>query len=171
MSDMVEMIPLVGIKIGNENINLLDSKEKVKLILGNPYSTYEQSYYYFENELRVDFNEQNLVEFIEFLAGIDGKIQPQIYGIRAFEVEADTLYEILKSKNNGDIDDSENGYSYSFLDISVGVYRESRPEDVQEMIESAKEDGEPMDVEEIEYEMRKATHWDTIGIGVKNYYR
>ena len=57
------------------------------------------------------------------------------------------------------------------MDISVGVYRESRPEDVQEMIESAKEDGEPMDVEEIEYEMRNATHWDTIGIGVKNYYR
>lgn len=46
----------------------------------------------------IDFNEQNRVEFIEFLAGIDGDIQPQIYGVNAFEVGADELYDILEEK-------------------------------------------------------------------------
>ncbi|MDO4168985.1 MAG: hypothetical protein Q4D45_03710 [Lachnospiraceae bacterium] len=171
MNNMIEIIPLVGIKLRNQSIHLLDSKERVESLLGNPGSIYENSYYYFENELRIDFNRCNCVEFIEFLGGIDGKIQPQIYGVKAFEEDADTLYTILKSKNHGEIDDSENGYSYCFFHISVGIYRETIPDDVQEMIEDAKEDGEPMDAEDIEYEMKKATHWDTIGIGIKNYYR
>jgi len=28
-----------------------------------------------------------------------------------------------------------------------------------------------MDAEEIEYEMQRANHWATIGIGVKDYYQ
>lgn len=39
------------------------------------------------------------------------------------------------------------------------------------MIGEAEDDGEPMDDEEVAYEMRKADHWATIGIGVENYYR
>lgn len=38
------------------------------------------------------------------------------------------------------------------------------------MIAEAEADGDPMDADEIEYEMRKANHWATIGIGVENYY-
>jgi len=62
------------------------------------------------------------VEFIEFLAGTKGKLKPEIYGASAFDTDASVLYELLKDKNNGDIDDNENGYSYRFLNISVGVY-------------------------------------------------
>lgn len=171
VSNIIEMIPLVGIKMQKKSINLLDLREKVKLVLGRPYGVHKNSYYYFNNELRIDFNKQGLVEFIEILSGVDGKIQPKIYGVKAFQIEANVLYEILKNENSGEIDDSENGYSYSFLNTSVGIYRETTPEDVEEMIEDAKEEGEPMDSQDIEYEIKKATHWDTIGIGVKDYYR
>ena len=88
----------------------------------------------------------------------------------AFQTEADNLYNILSEKNHGGIDDSENGYSYSFLNISVGVFRSSIPDAVQEMIEDADEEGDPMEADEIEYEMRKANYWSTIGIGIENYY-
>lgn len=45
------------------------------------------------------------------------------------------------------------------------------PENIEKMIKEAEEEGEPMDQEEIEYEMRTAEHWATIGIGVEIYYR
>lgn len=39
------------------------------------------------------------------------------------------------------------------------------------MIEDAEEDGEPLDDDDIEYETRRANHWNTIGIGIENYYK
>ena len=84
---------------------------------------------------------------------------------------ADDLYDMLSEKNHGEIDDSENGYSYGFLNISVGVYRPAVLEDVEDMIREANEDGAPMDEEEIKDEMKRADYWATIGIGVEGYYR
>lgn len=167
----VEIIPLTGIKIDDKIISLSTLRENVEDLLGAPCRTWKNSLYYFNNELRFDFDENGRVDFIEFLAGADGEIQPQIYGVYVFQTEADDLYDILKEKNNGEIDDHENGYSYGFLNISVGVFRDAVPEAVQEMIEEAAADGEPMDADDVEYEMRKAKYWATIGIGVKDYYR
>ena len=121
--------------------------------------------------LRFDFDDDGKVEFIEFLGSIDGELQPIIYDVPAFQSKADTLYNILREENRGDIDDSEDGYSYGFLNISVGVYRSSIPKDVEEMIKEADEAGEPMDAGDIEEERRKADYWSTIGIGIEDYYR
>lgn len=81
------------------------------------------------------------------------------------------MYNVLSEENQGEIDDSEDGYSYGFLNISVGIYRPSVPEDVEDMIAEATADGKPMDEAEIEDEMKKANYWVTIGIGVRDYYR
>lgn len=168
--DNIEIKPLFGIDFNNIEIKLGASECEVKAALGEPYSVWENSLYYFENELRFDL-ENSSVEFIEFLGGIDGKLQPIIYGTSAFQTDADKLYEILSQRNNGEIDNSESPYSYGFLEISVGVYRENIPDEVQEMIKDAEENGEPLDEEVIAEETRRAAHWATIGIGVDNYYR
>ena len=110
------------------------------------------------------------VEFIEFLGGIEGTLHPVIYGKSAFQEDADEIFELLKKENNGDIDDSENGYSYSFIETSVGIYRTSTPESVKEDIEDIKADG-VYDQEYVDEELKKAHHWATIGIGKKNYYK
>ena len=167
----IKIIPLVGIEFDDITIALYSSCEDVKNLLGEPYSTQDDSLYYFNNELRFDFDDDGKVEFIEFLGSIDGELQPIIYDVPAFQSKADTLYNILREENRGDIDDSEDGYSYGFLNISVGVYRSSIPKDVEEMIKEADEAGEPMDAGDIEEERRKADYWSTTGIGIKDYYR
>ena len=39
--------------------------------------------------MAIDYRE-NKVDFVEFLAGIDGKLKPTIYGVSAFDVNANT---------------------------------------------------------------------------------
>ena len=142
MCSIIEIMPLIGVKWGNNVINILDSSGQVKSILGEPESIFEKSYYYFNSELRIDFDENNCVEFIEFLAGINGKLQPVIYGIKAFETDADNLYDILKKNNNGEIDDElGKGYAYSFLNISVGIFRQNTPPEIKEMMDEMIEQG------------------------------
>ncbi len=53
-------------------------------------------YYYFDSEMAIDYNDNNTVEFIEFLGGIDGSLQPHIYGVSAFGLPADDLVELLR---------------------------------------------------------------------------
>ena len=108
---------------------------------------------------------------MEFLSGADGTLRPKIYNVSVFETKADDLFDILKKQNNGPVNDSEHGYSYQFPNISVGVYREAVPEDVNEMIEEAKSFGNPMSDDEIEYEMKRANYWATIGCGSVGYYQ
>ena len=126
--------------------------------------------YYFNNEMVIDYSD-NKVEFIEFLGGVDGILNPVIYEISVFEAQAKDLFEILKERNNGVIADTENGYSYQFHNISVGVYREAVPKEVEEMIVEAASFGNPMSDDEIEYEMKRANHWSTMGIGIAGYYQ
>ncbi|MBE6023425.1 MAG: hypothetical protein E7231_09355 [Cellulosilyticum sp.] len=173
MCRIIEIMPLIGIKWGNNAINILDSSNQVKSILGEPESIFKKSYYYFNSDLRIDFDENNCVEFIEFLAGINGKLQPIIYGIKAFETDVDNLYDILKEKNNGEIyDELGKGYAYAFLNISVGIFRQNTPAQIKEMTdEMIKEGIDIQDNEDLEIEKQKAFHWATIGIGGKGYYK
>ena len=172
MNDLNDIVitPLKSVRIGGSEIRLGCTPSELKAALGEPESLHKNSTYYFGNELRVDFGTDGRAEFIEFLGGTDGALQPIIYGVPAFKTSADELYKLLAEKNGGEIDDSENGYSYAFLNISVGVYRESIPENVGEMIAEAEREGFPMSAEDIAAERKKAEFWATIGIGRAGYF-
>lgn len=161
--------PLENIESDGKKIPLGCTREFVEGVLGKP-SVMESSYYYFDNEIRFDFDRDNKLEFIEFLGGADGFLQPEIYGINPFTESADKVYEILAEHNNGDVDDSENGYSYAFVETGIGIYRRNTPEDVDLYAENCRQVGESLSVEEYEYEYRCADHWSTIGLGRKGYY-
>ena len=112
------------------------------------------------------------MEFIEFLGGLEGRLQPTIYGLPAFQTGAGELIEELTRRNDGPVDDREQGYSYAFLNISVGVYRSILPKDVRELIAEMEENGIPtLDDPDVERDRRRAEHWETIGIGVAGYYQ
>lgn len=169
MNDIV-IVPLDGVLIGDKRICLGEYAEDIKAVLGEPERVHKKSLYYFSSELRIDIGADGTAEFIEFLGGTDGTLQPTIYGVSAFGTDADELYGLLAEKNSGGVNDSENGYSYAFLNISVGVYRESIPSDIEEMIAEADSEGFPMSAEDIAEERKKAAFWATIGIGIGGYY-
>lgn len=108
---------------------------------------------------------------MNFSGGVDGQLEPTIFGLPVFESDAKVIYELLKQHNGDNIDDTERGYCYSFLNLSIGIYRESIPENISEMIDEAISFGNPMTDDEIQYEMKKANHWATIGMGIAGYYQ
>lgn len=166
----IEIYSLEKIVVDGVSIYLGMDQSDVETAIGKGQLVGKR-YYYYDYEMAIDYSENKTVRFIEFLAGIDGTIHPVIYGVSAFDIHADELVDLLRQKNDGEIDDSERGYSFAFLNISVGVYRERIPSDVMEMIEEKKADGIPTeDDEDVAEEMRKATHWATIGVGVAGYY-
>ena len=167
----IEIYPLEKVVIGGVPIYLGMDQSAVETAIGKGQLTGKR-YYYYNNEMAIDYSDNKTVEFIEFLGGIDGSVHPVIYGISAFDAPADELTGLLRQRNNGEIDDSEDGYSFAFWNISVGVYRELRPSDVMEMIEEMKADGIPTEGnEDVARELRKANHWATIGAGIAGYYQ
>lgn len=169
----VDLIPLKGIKLeSDDKVQFGQSKEDVKGILGNPSTEYEDKSYYDDLEIRIDFDENDCVEFMEVLAGPYCKrIEPFIYGKNPFELVDTQLLELLTEMNIGSIDDHEVAYGYSFLNISVGIWRDMTSKNVEEMIHEAKEVGNyNLWKEELEADLERAKYFRTIGIGVKGYY-
>ena len=167
----IEIFPLEKVVFDGNSVCLGMERSAVENAIGTGQIIGNRTYYY-NNELAIDYSKNNTVEFIEFLGGIEGILHPTLYGISAFEINADELIEVLKDKNNGVMTDTEQGYSYSFLNISIGVYREIRPSDVMEMIEEMKADGISIeDNEDVIADMRRANHWATIGVGIRGYYQ
>lgn len=165
----IEIYPLDKVLIDGVEICLGMEQSAVEMAIGKGQLIGKRCYY-FNNEIAIDYSNCK-VEFIEFLGGADGALKPTIYGISAFETQANDLFDALKKQNNGIIRDSENGYSYQFENISVGVYREAVPKEVEEMIEEAASFGNPLPDDEIRYEMKRANHWATIGVGITGYYQ
>ena len=135
------LFPLDKVVLDDKEIKLGMKKSEVEAVLGVG-KTYDGSRYYYHDELAVDYSSNDTaVEFIELLGGPDGEIQPEIYGIKAFQIDADELEQILCNHNGTDVDKSEED-SRAYRKISVGIYREN-------------------------YEDR----WETIGLGIKDYYK
>lgn len=165
----IQIYPLDKIVFDNVSICFGMEKSAVELAIGKGQQVGNR-YYYFNNEMAIDYQE-NKVDFIEFLGGVDGSLKPIIYGVSAFDINATDLVEVLKANNNGEICDNEKGYSYQFSNISIGLYREAIPNEIVEMIEEAKSFGNPMSDDDIEYEMKRANYWATIGCGAVGYYQ
>lgn len=164
----IRIYPLDKVIFDNVSICFGMEKVAVELALGAGEAIGNR-HYYFNGEMAIDYRE-NKVDFIEFLGGVDGKLKPAIYGISVFDTNATKLVAVLKKNNNGEVCDDENEYSYQFSNISIGVYREAIPDEITEMIEEAKSEGNPMSDEDIHFEMKRANYWATIGCGSDGYY-
>ena len=168
----LELLPLEGLRLGEQLLPLSASKEQAEALLGPAETVRGNRWYYLKSELRLDFDETGRLEFLEFLGGLEGQLQPTIYGLPAFQTGADELAQVLTRYNDGPVDDHEQGYSYAFLNISVGVYRSILPKDVQEMIAEMEADGIPtLDNPDLERDKLRAEHWETIGMGALSCYQ
>ena len=63
------------------------AKEEIQKIFGQP-DIVESSYYYFNDELRLDFDQEGKLAYIEFLDGVEGRLFPEIEGIPIFNLNA-----------------------------------------------------------------------------------
>ena len=167
MKKSIEIIPLKGVKMDNLDIDLGNDMKSIINILGKPNIQEENQLYYDRYEFRLDFDINQKLEFIELQGPNTKYINPTIYGINPFEIEADELVKLLKEKNGSNIDDTEAPYCYCFIDISVGIWRQNIPEDFSEYdIKDA--------AEEEKYiwttEQNKAKFFWTIGVGNVGYY-
>uniref|UniRef100_UPI002899D83D hypothetical protein n=1 Tax=Sphingobacterium multivorum TaxID=28454 RepID=UPI002899D83D len=97
----IELVPLVGIQIeGIGQVNLGAGRAEVHGVLGAPSDALDDQYYYDELELRLDFNDQGTLEFIESINGpYPEKTEINIYGVNPFHVEAAELVRLLTDKN------------------------------------------------------------------------
>lgn len=198
----IVFIPLDGILIQNIGKICLGQTEKdVEKILGAPPTRYlsyyhqgllsfynpnfiqyvpigvtftnNMQYFYEDLELRIDFDDEHKVEFIEYIGGpFPDKIKPIIYGKEALALPADELIGLLTEKNNGEINDHNGKYIYSFLEIDVGIFREITEAGAKENIEEGKRDGTYYkNKDSFEQDLLKSRHFWTVGIGNKGYYR
>ncbi len=169
--------PLVGIEHKGVKINFGMSVEDVKNIYGESSANRETDgtyrLYYFDNDIAFDFDDDNKLEFIEFLGGEKGSLRPKIYGEYAFELEADELVKLLTSHNGREPEDNENAYAYGFNDISLGLYRASTPLAIEESRQEMIKEGCSMEeIEEyVSYEKERSDYWSCIGIGKQEYYK
>ena len=176
MKKTIEIIPLKGVKMDNLDIDLGNDMKSIINILGKPNIQEENQLYYDRYEFRLDFDINKKLEFIELQGPNTKYINPAIYGINPFEIEADELVKLLKEKNGSNIDDTEAQYSYCFSDISVGIWRQNIPEDfsTDHGFECAGGPGSEDATEEEKNiwktEKNKAKFFWTIGVGNVGYY-
>lgn len=172
MSKEIVINPLVGIEWEDKKINLGDSLDTVKEVLGDAEVRYENSAYYFSTDLRIDYDADCCVEFIEFLGGEDGSVQPVVYGEQVFQINAAKVYRILKEHSNGHVIDEEDGFSYRFPKLGLEVYRENTPDAIDITITKLREKGiEVVDNANLMDERHRASRWATIGMGTKEYFK
>ena len=171
----IKIFPLNGIEIENIGIiRLGDTRTVIEETLGSPDSSSNATQLYYDDyELRIDLNQNNRIEFIEFTHGpFPEKTKLNLYGIDPFQVGAEQLVAILTEKNQGEIDLSEANYNFSFLNISVGIWRQFTVDDIQQNITEMKDCHEyEKNKNWLLADLDKAKNFWTIGIGEKNYYQ
>ena len=165
--------PLVGLEWDGASIRFGQGLAEVSALLGEPENTRGPRRYYCGGELALDFDGEDRLEFIEFLGGPEGALRPGLYGQDVFDTDADELYARLAERNGPDVDEDEAPYGYALRRLSIGLYREVAPEDINAMlremcnVDLTRLGGIGMDMEA---ERRKAYRWATVGIGKKDYY-
>ena len=165
--------PLVGLEREGASLRFGQSGAEVSALLGEPENTRGPRRYYCGGELALDFDGEDRLEFIEFLGGPEGKLRPTLYGEDIFDADADELYTALAERNGPGVDEDEAPYGYALRRLSIGLYREVAPDDIDTMlremcnVDLTRLGGIGMDMEA---ERMKAHRWATVGIGKENYY-
>jgi hypothetical protein len=171
----IEIKPLKGIDIENVGkVSLGESRKNVESILGRPSEpNSNKSAFYDFYELRIDFDDFEKVEYIEFIYGpFPERTELSIYDVNPFTIGAEKLVEILSEHNNGEIDFTEAEFSYSFLNNSVGIWRQFTQRDVEESIAALKLNGKyEFNKSSIEDDLENSKNFWTIGVGIADYYR
>ena len=102
MEHLILLFPLLGMEFDGKSLRFGQSREEVEELLGTPERARGSRCYYFDGELALDYGGEGTLNFIEFLGGPEGALQPKLYGVHVFEAEADEVYDLLAGRINKD---------------------------------------------------------------------
>jgi hypothetical protein len=170
ISPKINIIPKDGIEI----ISLGDERSFVnKRVKG--FTAYEgrKIDYYTNYGFHIHYDENDLVEAIEIMFDMQGVFE--LYGKNPHTTEIEEMVEILKAKNNGETNPIDEPEDYMFLELSLGIFRASTPEEFQIYIDQTKAEN-PNDFkngtpEWMLEDLEKTKHFQTLLIGKKDYFR
>ena len=166
---MIVLFPLTGMEFQGSSLRFGDTRAKVEGLLGPAGHVHGSRCYYLGGELALDFDGAGKLNFIEFLGGAGGALQPELYGVPLFRTDGEALLELLAG--HGTPTHLDGGYTVTVPEISLGLYREITPADVEAMVEEmARIDVTNLSHVDLEAERQRSRRWDTVGIGTKDYY-
>ena len=129
--------------------------------------------FYTKYGYHIHYNENDIVTFIEIMGDMQSSFE--LYNQNPFTANVDELVKLLTDKNNGEVNLIDAPEDYMFLELGLGVFRSSTPEEFAKYIEEAKKEdpenfinGTP---EWMLEEFEKTKHFQTIGLGNKDYFR
>ncbi len=169
MEEKIVLLPLEGVRFGERMLRLGDGRAAAEELLGPAEWVYGNRCYYRNQELGLDFDEGDTLQFIEFLGGEQGELSPELYGCSVFYTNAEELIGLLGQY--GEVVDEDGGYTMTIPTISIGLYREVTPADVETLSrEVAQINMTTLGHVNLAAEQARAARWETIGIGIENYY-
>ncbi|ALR29312.1 hypothetical protein ATE47_01630 [Chryseobacterium sp. IHB B 17019] len=168
----ITLRPLAGITIGEKEINFGQTKHDVIGLLGNPDHVEESQIFYDNLNVRFDLDEDGLLEFIECQGPYPENSIFDIYGVNPFKLKDNELVDLLTDKNSGEIDGFEAPYCYSFLEISVGIWRASVPADIESIVAEMKNEGTYEESKGLmDMDLEKTKYFWTVAVGKPDYYK
>jgi hypothetical protein len=170
ISPKIRILPKDGI----EFISIGEQRTSVnKRVKG--FTAYEgQKIDYYTNfGFHIHYDDENLVEAIEIMFDMQGVFE--LYQKNPHTTEIQEMVEILKAKNNGETNPIDEPEDYMFLELSLGIFRSSTPEEFQIYIDQTKtenpddfKNGTP---EWMLEDLEKTKYFQTCLIGKKDYFK
>ena len=172
----INLIPHNGVEIQNAGkISFGQTPDMVEKILGAPsfkrlYETYSYDVY---DGMKICFDADKRVEFIECNYPYFGKTRTLIYGADFFSLLADEAIELLEKRNNGRIAYEsliKPKKSLYFLEIDVAIWRDFDETDAAEIRRGIVAGEYGTDTQSYENDARLAHYFKSVGIGKKGYF-
>jgi hypothetical protein len=155
-------------------INLGDTKKYVReKVLNQQFFEGTPIDYCTTLGFHVHYDNDEKVEFIEIMGDMQSVFE--LYEKNPFTADVDEMVKVLTDKNGTEINLIEAPTSYKFLDLSLGIFRNSTPENMLKYIEQSRlEEPEAFKSGTPEWmleDLEKAKHFQTIGLGNQDYFR
>jgi hypothetical protein len=174
----IKLLPLEGIEIENiGKVELGKSKSEIERLLGRSTRKSNNNELFYEEYddygIRFWFDKHNYVEYIEIYNGpFPKEIIVSIYGVNPFQMFATNLVEFLTERNNGLMIGNATRNSYSFLNISVGLWRRVSEKSIEIDIDESKANGTYEEIKEmVEQDLKIVNYFSSIGVGIRKFYK
>jgi hypothetical protein len=129
--------------------------------------------YYTKYGFHIHYNDKDIVEFIEIMGDMESTFE--LYGKNPFTTDVAEMIRILKTMNNGQENLIQAPTSYMYLELGLGIFRVSTPENFEKYIQECKAEN-PDDFingtpEWLLIDYEKTKYFQTIGLGNQQYFR